>query len=260
LNEFWAAFRAEAQLASDREPALAAFLTRSILRHASFPAALAGYLSSKIAGSELSEDALAADVIAVYQSAPQLAEAAVIDLRASRERNPAYVDYLTPFLYFKGFQSLQLHRVGHVLWGNGRRELATYLQSRVSEIFQVDIHPAARFGVGVFIDHATGIVVGETATVGDNVSILQDVTLGGTGKESGDRHPKVGDGVLLAAGAKVLGNITIGEGAKIGAGSVVLKPVPPHTTVAGIPATIVGRSINMPALTMDQEFAVDFQI
>jgi serine O-acetyltransferase len=163
-------------------------------------------------------------------------------------------------LYFKGFQSLQLHRVGHVLWGNGRRELATYLQSRVSEIFQVDIHPAARFGVGVFIDHATGIVVGETATVGDNVSILQDVTLGGTGKESGDRHPKVGDGVLLAAGAKVLGNITIGEGAKIGAGSVVLKPVPPHTTVAGIPATIVGRSINMPALTMDQEFAVDFQI
>lgn len=260
MNAFWAALRAEAQQAADREPALAAFIRRSVLRHESLAAALAGYLSAKIAGSELAEDELAASVLAVYHGAPHLVEAAVIDLRASRERNPAYVDHLTPFLYFKGFQSLQLHRVGHVLWNDGRHELATYLQSRVSEIFQVDIHPAARFGVGVFIDHATGIVVGETAVVGNDVSILQDVTLGGTGKDSGDRHPKVGDGVLLAAGAKVLGNITIGEGAKVGAGSVVLKPVPPHTTVAGIPATIVGRSASIPALTMDQEFTEDFQI
>lgn len=260
IDEFWRSFRTQAQQASEREPALAGFFARAILRHESFPAALAGYLAAKIAGNELAEDELAADVAAVYRAHPELAGAAVIDLRASRERNPAYTDHLTPFLYFKGFQSLQLHRVGHVLWHEGRRELATYLQSRVSEIFQVDIHPAARFGVGVFIDHATGIVVGETAVVGDNVSILQDVTLGGTGKETGDRHPKVGNGVLLAAGAKVLGNITIGEGAKIGAGSVVLKPVPPHTTVAGVPATIVGRSEGMPALTMDQEFTVDFRI
>ncbi len=260
IDEFWRSLRTEAQNASDREPALAAFFARSILRHDSFPAALAGYLASKIAGTEVAEDELAADVTAVYRAHPELAEAAIIDVRASRERNPAYVDYLTPFLYFKGFQSLQLHRVGHVLWNEGRCELATYFQSRVSEIFQVDIHPAARFGVGVFIDHATGIVVGETAVVGDNVSILQDVTLGGTGKETGDRHPKVGNGVLLSAGAKVLGNITIGENAKIAAGSVVLKPVPPHTTVAGVPAVIVGQSKDTPALTMDQEFTEDFQI
>lgn len=260
VGEFWTSLCGQTRLAAEREPSLARFFTRSILRHTSFPAALAGYLASKVAGNELGESALASDILGVYGSQPELAGAAVIDLRASRERNPAYEDHLTPFLYFKGFQALQLHRVGHVLWHHRRRELATYLQSRVSEIFQVDIHPAARFGVGVFIDHATGIVIGETAVVGNDVSILQDVTLGGTGKVSGDRHPKVGDGVLLAAGAKVLGNITIGEGAKVGAGSVVLKSVPAHTTVAGIPAAVVGRSESMPALTMDQAFTEDFQI
>lgn len=259
VDEFWTAFRAETQRAVDREPVLAAFFTRAVLQHDSFPEALAGYLASKVAGNEIPPAALASEVLAVYHANSHLAGAAIIDLRASRERNPAYADHLTPFLYFKGFQSLQLHRVGNVLWNGGRCEFATYLQSRVSEIFQVDIHPAARFGVGVFIDHATGIVVGETAIIGDNVSILQDVTLGGTGKETGDRHPKVGDGVLLSAGAKVLGNITIGEGARIGAGSVVLKAVPPHTTVAGVPAKIVGRSEDMPGITMDQQFA-DFQI
>jgi len=144
---FWASFRTQAEQASAREPALAGFFGRSILVHDSLPAALAGYLAAKIAGNELAEDELAAELLAVYRRHPHLAGAAIIDLRASRERNPAYVDHLTPFLYFKGFQALQLHRVGHVLWHEGRRELATYLQSRVSEIFQVDIHPAARFGV-----------------------------------------------------------------------------------------------------------------
>lgn len=166
--------------------------------------------------------------------------------------------YSTPLLYYKGFHALQAYRVTHWLWGQGRKTLALFLQNRISEVMGVDIHPAARIGCGVMLDHATGFVVGETAVIGDNVSILQGVTLGGTGKECGDRHPKIGNGVLIGANATVLGNITVGEGAKIGAGSVVLAPVPAHATVAGVPAKVVGNTgHDAPALSMDQHFDGD---
>jgi serine O-acetyltransferase len=179
------------------------------------------------------------------------------DLRAVRDRDPACRRLSTPLLYFKGFHALEAHRVAHVLWGRERRGLARFFQNRASEAFGVDIHPAARIGRGIFIDHGTGVVVGETAVIEDDVSLLQQVTLGGTGKETGDRHPKVRAGVLISAGAKILGNIEIGEGAKIGAGSVVLKDVPPHTTAVGVPARIVGSPPEaQPALEMDQSVPV----
>jgi serine O-acetyltransferase len=184
---------------------------------------------------------------------PAIILAAMADLTAVRTRDPAAESYLTPFLYYKGFHALQWHRIGHWLWQSDRRDLAHFLQSRVSEIFAVDVHPAVPIGRGVFIDHGTGLVVGETSVIGNDVSILHEVTLGGTGKERGDRHPKVRDGVLLCAGAKVLGNVEIGRDAKVGAGSVVLKDVPPCATVAGVPARIVGWcSGTVPALEMDQ--------
>jgi serine O-acetyltransferase len=174
------------------------------------------------------------------------------DIRATLERDPATEHALVPFLWFKGYHAISLHRLAHTLWKAGRRDLATHLQSLMSEHLAVDIHPAARFGVGILLDHATGFVAGETAVVGDNVSFLHAVTLGGTGKARGDRHPKIRSGVLVGAGAKILGNITVGEGAKIGAGSVVLKDVPPHTSVAGVPAVVIGRtSVDAPALDMD---------
>jgi serine O-acetyltransferase len=171
----------------------------------------------------------------------EIGVAARIDLRAIRDRDPACSQFWIPLLYFKGFHALQSYRIGHWLWSEGRRSLARHLQNRISEVFAVDIHPAARLGKGILIDHGTGVVIGETAVVDDNVSMLHGVTLGGTGKESGDRHPKVRSGVLLSVGVKLIGNIEIGEGAKVGAGSVVLEDVPPHTTAVGVPARVVGR-------------------
>jgi serine O-acetyltransferase len=180
------------------------------------------------------------------------------DLKAVVERDSACHELYIPFLYFKGFHSLQTHRVAHWLWTHGRESLALFFQNRMSTEFGVDIHPAARLGSGIMLDHATGLVIGETAVVGDNVSILQSVTLGGTGKDEGDRHPKIGDGVLISAGAKILGNIRVGAGAKVGAGSVVLEDVPEHTTVAGVPAKIVGKPLSdQPALDMDHDFCCD---
>jgi serine O-acetyltransferase len=191
-----------------------------------------------------------------YAADPSLIAAAEADLRAVFERDPACKGYLQPFLFFKGFLAVQTHRVGHWLWRQGRETLALYMQSRESELFQVDIHPAAVLGSGLFFDHGTGIVIGETATVGDDVSMLHGVTLGGTGAERGDRHPKIGKGVLLGAGAKVLGNIVIGEYAKVASGSVVLKPVPPHCTVAGVPARLVNcPTCAEPARSMDHTLA-----
>jgi serine O-acetyltransferase len=224
-----------------------------VLRHKSFGRALASLIAGKLAErfmpterlEDLARGAMAADA--------QIIDAARADLVAIRTRDPAAENFLTPFLYYKGFQALEWHRVGHWLWQQGRRDLAHHLASRVSEVFAVDIHPAVPVGRGVFIDHGTGIVIGETSVIGNDVSILQNVTLGGTGKERGDRHPKVRDGVLLAAGAKVLGNIEVGARAKVGAGSVVLKDVPPCATVAGVPARIVGWCSDMvPGLAMDQ--------
>jgi serine O-acetyltransferase len=183
------------------------------------------------------------------------------DLTAVLQRDPAARGLAQPFLHYKGFHALQAHRVAHWLWGKGRESLACYLQSRVSEVFAVDIHPAARMGKGILIDHGTGVVIGETAVVGDDVSLLHEVTLGGTGKECGDRHPKVGNGVMIGAGAKILGNVRIGNGSKVAAGSVVLHEVPPHATVAGVPAKIVGHpATDEPALQMDQQLDTDFTI
>jgi len=194
--------------------------------------------------------------IQAYRSAPELVVTAEADLKAVYERDPACKGYVQPFLFFKGFQALQTQRIAHWLWGQGRETMAFYLQSRMSEIFQVDIHPATRIGSGVFIDHGTGIVIGETAVIGDDVSLLQGVTLGGTGAERGDRHSKIGRGVLLGAGAKVLGNIQIGDYAKIASGSVVLKPVPAHCTAAGVPARLINCPTGEePARSMDHTLA-----
>ena len=188
-----------------------------------------------------------------YEADIRLVVAAEADLKATFERDPACKGYVQPFLFFKGFLAVQAHRVGHWLIKDGRETLAFYLQSRVSENFQVDINPAVQIGRGIMLDHGTGLVIGETAVVGDNVSLLQNVTLGGTGKSDQDRHPKIGNGVLIGAGAKVLGNIKIGDCSRIGAGSVVLKEVPPRVTVAGVPAKVIGEAgCAQPALVMDQ--------
>ncbi|TFH67685.1 serine O-acetyltransferase [Gammaproteobacteria bacterium LSUCC0057] len=215
---------------------------------------LADYLSGLVASEQLAQPALAALLLEQYALRPLLLEQLVADSAAYIDRDPACQRWLEPLLFFKGFQALQLHRVAHVLYLDGRCELASLLQSRCSEVFAVDIHPAAVIGRGIMLDHATGLVIGETAVVGDDVSILHAVTLGGSGRRSGDRHPKVGSGVMIAAGAQLLGNIRIGDGAKIGAGSVVLNDVPAHVTVAGVPARIVGAPrASAPALSMDQQ-------
>jgi serine O-acetyltransferase len=252
---FWEQIQSEARREADREPVLASFLFASVLGHTKLEDGLSVILANKLHTSDLPaillrdliNDALAADV--------SIRASIRADLLAARTRDPAARGYAQPFLYFKGFHALQAYRVAHWLWGQQRRGLAAHLQNRISEAFGVDVHPAAQIGSGVLIDHGTSVVIGETAVVEDNVSLLHEVTLGGTGKESGDRHPKVRRGVLIGAGAKILGNIEIGMGSKVAAGSVVLKDVPPHTTVAGIPARVVGRcTVAEPALEMDSTF------
>lgn len=242
--------------AAEQEPMLASFLHATILNHDTFEAALSFHLANKL-DSPMAQAMMVREVIdqAIAED-PSIATSAREDLIAVNTRDSACCSLATPFLYFKGFHALQCYRIAHWLWRKGRKPLALFLQNRISQVFAVDIHPAARIGRGVMLDHATGIVIGETAVVEDNVSIMQGVTLGGTGKESGDRHPKVRRGVLISAGATVLGNIDIGAGAKVAAGSVVLKPVAPHTTVAGVPAVTVGRCLSeSPALDMDHELA-----
>nr|WP_025828597.1 serine O-acetyltransferase [Acetobacter persici] len=235
------------------DPLVRGLLATGIRSHADFASALAALLGRKLGDRSVAADALAELVKESFDAQPEIVCAAAADMVAIRERDPACPDYVTPFLFFKGFHAVQSYRVAHWLWRAGRRHLALHLQSRGSELFGVDIHPAARLGRRILFDHGTGIVVGETSIIEDDVSILQEVTLGGTGKHSGDRHPKVRRGVLIGAGAKVLGNIEVGEGAKIGAGSIVLEAVPPFTTVVGNPARKVGtRHSGMPALSMDQ--------
>jgi len=235
------------------DPLVRGLLHTGIKAHADFDHALASMIGRKLGDSFVSGDALTELVLEAYQAEADIVQASAADLVAIRERDPAASDYITPFLFFKGFHAVQAHRVAHWLWGQGRRILAQHLQSRVSELFAMDIHPASVLGRRLLFDHGTGVVIGETCVIEDDVSMLQGVTLGGTGKNVGDRHPKVRRGVLIGAGAKVLGNIEIGEGAKIGAGSIVLEAVPPYTTVVGNPARKVGtRHHAMPALTMDQ--------
>lgn len=244
--------RQDAQETAKREPVLAELLHISILDRVSLEEALAHRLPRKFRHHAVSETFLRDLFLEIFQADPYIGQQVRRDLLAVKERDPACKTYLNPFLYFKGFQALSGYRMAHWLWRNGRTELSQYLQSIISEVLAVDIHPAARIGSGILLDHATSIVVGETAVIEDDVSILHEVTLGGTGKETGDRHPKVRRGVLIGAGAKLLGNIEIGECAKIGAGSVVLQDVPPHMTVAGVPAKIVGTVRgNSPSLAMD---------
>jgi serine O-acetyltransferase len=252
----WAALRNEALAQARKETALASLLAAVILNHKTLGDALSYQLARKLGDQELRAMTLREIAQEAYAAEPALPEVAEADLRAVFERDPACRGYLQPFLFFKGFLALQTHRLGHWLWGQGRETLSFHLQSRMSELFQVDIHPATRIGRGVFLDHGTGIVIGETAVVGDDVSMLQGVTLGGTGAERGDRHPKIGKGVLLGAGAKVLGNITVGDYAKVASGSVVLKPVPAGCTAAGVPARLVNcPTCDQPAKSMDHTLA-----
>jgi serine O-acetyltransferase len=252
---FWAQIRSEAERETEREPMLVSFLFASVLRHRRLEDALGVILANKLQTPELPAILLRDLINEALTEQGSIRAAIRADLLAARTRDPAAQGYAQPFLYFKGFHALQTYRVAHWLWGQQRRMLAAHLQNRVSEAFGVDIHPAARIGSGILIDHGTSVVIGETAVVEDNVSMLHEVTLGGTGKETGDRHPKIRRGVLIGAGAKILGNIEIGEGAKVGAGSVVLRDVPPHCTVAGVPARVVGRcTVAEPALEMDATF------
>lgn len=235
------------------DPLVKGLLATGIRNHSSFRGALAALIGRKLGDRSVADDALAELVMEVFEADPDIVRAAAADLVAIRERDPATADYVTPFLFFKGYHAVQGHRVAHWLWHNRRGYLALHLQSRCSELFAVDIHPAARLGRRILLDHGTGIVIGETSVLEDDVSLLQGVTLGGTGKNIGDRHPKVRRGVLIGAGAKILGNIEIGEGAKVGAGSIVLESVSPYTTVVGNPARVVGtRHSSLPAFTMDQ--------
>lgn len=253
VNEVWYKIRWEAQEKMAQEPMLGSFFLQSILNQKGFAEALSFQLSNRLSSAVMPAVVLRELINEVYNSDPLIIVAAALDLSAVVDRDPAVVYYSTPLLYLKGYWSIQSYRVAHKLWQEGRKELAYFMQNLISITFGVDIHPAAQIGHGIMFDHATGIVIGETAVVGDNVSFLHNVTLGGTGHEQGDRHPKVRSGVLIGAGASVLGNIEIGEGAKIGAGSVVLHPVKPHTSVAGVPAKEIGIcSSAMPSLEMDQ--------
>jgi len=248
----WASLRNEAAHVAQTEPGLASLLNAVILKHDGLAHALSYQLARKLSDQELRAMSVREIAEEAYASDPSLIDIAEADLRAVFERDPACKGYVQPFLFFKGFLALQTHRVSHWLWEQGREPLAFYMQSRMSEQFDVDIHPATRIGSGVFLDHGAGIVIGETAVIGDNVSIMQGVTLGGTGAERGDRHPKIGDGVLLSVGAKVLGNITVGAYAKIAAGAVVLKPVPAGCTAVGVPARLINcPDCEEPARSMD---------
>lgn len=235
----WAEIKAEARRDAESEPALASYLYSTILSHSSLDRSLSFHLGNKLCSSTLLSTLLYDLFLNAFSGDPDLRSAAVADLRAARSRDPACVSFSHCLLNYKGFLACQAHRVAHKLWTQSRRPLALALQSRISDVFAVDIHPGAKLGKGILFDHATGVVVGETAVIGDNVSILHHVTLGGTGKAGGDRHPKIGDGVLIGAGATILGNVKIGAGAKIGAGSVVLIEVPPRATAVGNPARVV---------------------
>jgi serine O-acetyltransferase len=252
LDPVWSTIRREADQVVRDEPLMASLVHAGILHHSSLEHALSYRIAQKLASPEMSELILREIAEEAFQDDPQLGFAARADILAVFERDPACHRYLQPLLFFKGFQALQCYRMGHWLWRHRRKDMAYFIQMRTSESFGVDIHPGARMGSGIMIDHAHSIVIGETATVGDNVSMLHSVTLGGTGKEDGDRHPKIGDGVLIGAGAAILGNIRVGHCSRVAAGSVVLEDVPPCKTVAGVPARIVGEAgCAEPSKTMD---------
>jgi len=257
FDDLWLRMKDEAKSDVEQEPILSNFYVSSILSFDSLSTALANHLSVKLSNSSLSRSMLYDLFLGLLTEDQEIMIAVQDDLRAVKERDPACHSYVQCFLNYKGFIACQAHRLAHKLWSMGRKSLALVIQNRVSEVFAVDIHPGAKIGRGILLDHATGVVIGETAVIGNYVSIMHNVTLGGTGKDSGERHPKIGDGVLVGAGTSVLGNVKIWDGAKIGAGSVVLKEVPPSTTAVGNPAGLVGgknpiKLDNIPSLTMDQ--------
>ncbi|MBL7644590.1 MAG: serine O-acetyltransferase [Candidatus Hydrogenedentes bacterium] len=260
-DEIWERVRAEATADAQCEPMLASFIYSIILNHTSLEDALSFQLAGKLESHTLTAVSLRDLIDEAFYNDSDIGAAIRADMVAVCDRDAACNKYSTPLLYFKGYQAIQAYRVAHYYWKQDRHDLALFLQSRISEVFGVDIHPAARIGRGILLDHATSVVIGETAVVEDNVSMLHEVTLGGTGKETGDRHPKVRQGVLIAAGAKILGNVEIGEGAKVGCGAVVLENVAPHTTVVGVPARPVGVTLShSPALDMDHRiYYEDFE-
>jgi serine O-acetyltransferase len=257
VDPVWDLVRREAQDAADSDPALAVFLFSTILNHGSLESSVIHRISERLDHPDVPAALLRQTFRAMAEAVPDWSKVLRIDMQAVFDRDPACERYIEPLLYFKGFHAIQTHRLAHWLWNNSRRDFALYLQGRVSSVFQVDIHPAVKMGQGIFFDHATGIVVGMTAVIDDDVSILQGVTLGGTGKETGDRHPKIRRGVLIGAGAEILGNIEVGSCSKVAAGSVVLKPVPKCVTVAGVPARIVGEAgCAEPSRSMDQLLSI----
>lgn len=252
-EKLWTTIRLEATELVKCEPMLASYFHATLLNHDDIASAISYILANKLATEVMPAIDIREVIRQAYQADPKIIKSTITDIIAVYVRDPATNKYSTPLLYYKGFLALQAYRIGHWLWKQEREALAIFLQSQIAIVFGVDIHPAAKIGCGVMFDHATGIVIGETAVIENDVSILQSVTLGGTGKQNGDRHPKIREGVMIGAHATILGNIEIGCGAKIGAGSVVLDPVPPHTTVAGVPAKIVGcPNCDKPALNMDQ--------
>jgi serine O-acetyltransferase len=252
-DAMWAHMRGEAEEALRLDPTLAPVFVGELLNRHSLEEAVIHRVSGRLAASALDAAAIADAFLAALESAPEIGEAFRADAAAYVERDPACQRLIEPLLYFKGYHAIQASRLAHALWRAGKRDFAFYIQSRASDALAADIHPAAQFGKGIFLDHATGFVVGETAVIEDEVSILHGVTLGGTGKAAGDRHPKVRRGVMIGADAKILGNIEIGACARIAAGSVVLQAVPRDSVVAGVPAKVVGvEARGLPARDMDQ--------
>jgi serine O-acetyltransferase len=253
VDPVWTRIRDEAEEIVRREPELATFIYSTVLHHDRLEAAVVHRIAERLDHAALSGDLIRQAYSDALRDDPDLGNAFRADLVAVYDRDPATSRFIDPLLYFKGFHAIQAHRLAHWLWNKGRKDFAYYIQSRSSAAFQTDINPAAKIGRGIFLDHATGFVVGETAVVEDDVSILHDVTLGGTGKENEDRHPKIRRGVMIGAGAKILGNIEVGHCARIAAGSVVVKPVPNNVTVAGVPAKVVGEAgCSEPSRTMNQ--------
>ena len=256
MDPIWNSIRAEADEAVAKDPIIAAFLYSTILNQESLQEAVIHRVAERLDHSDMRADLLRQTFIAMLRARPEWSSILRVDIQAVYDRDPACARFIEPVLFFKGFHAIQTQRLAHWLWQEGRKDFALYLQSRSSVVFQTDIHPAVPMGQGIFLDHATGLVVGMTAVIEDDVSILQGVTLGGTGKETGDRHPKIRRGVLIGAGAKILGNIEVGCCSKVAAGSVVLHPVPRASTVAGVPARVVGKAgCAEPARLMDQMLA-----
>lgn len=262
-QELWENICLEVEQQAIDEPILADFLHLTVLRNANLAEVLSLYLSSKLSNQTLDIRALHEIFLECFRSDEAIIHKVEEDILAYYQRDPACDQYSKPILYYKGFHAIQIHRVNQWLWHNQHQTLALFVHNRVSEVFSIDIHPAARIGKGIMIDHGTGLVIGETAILGNDISLLHGVTLGGSGKETGDRHPKIQDGVMIGANASIIGNITIGQSSRIGAGSVVTRDVPPHVTVIGVPARIIGPTgDNMPSKEMNQMFNddVDFVI